>query len=75
MCGVDGLLANNRKWAAQRVSEDPQFFTRLARQQSPHFFFGLAARTVAFQRTRSLDSSPARSLSIATSQTSLCTRT
>jgi carbonic anhydrase len=39
MCGVDGLLANNRKWAAQRVSEDPQFFTRLARQQSPHFLW------------------------------------
>lgn len=39
MCGVDELLANNREWAAQRVSEDPQFFTRLAKQQSPRYLW------------------------------------
>ncbi len=32
---VTTLLDNNRKWAAQRVKNDPQFFTRLAGQQAP----------------------------------------
>jgi carbonic anhydrase len=39
MCSVDELLANNREWAAQRVSEDPQFFMRLAKQQSPRYLW------------------------------------
>jgi carbonic anhydrase len=39
MSGVDQLLANNRAWAAQRVAEDPDFFTRLSVQQSPHYLW------------------------------------
>ena len=34
MCSLDGLFANNRAWANQRVADDPEFFTRLARQQA-----------------------------------------
>lgn len=34
MCSLDGLFANNRAWAAQHVTQDPGFFTRLAGQQS-----------------------------------------
>jgi len=33
------LLANNRAWAAARVSHDPTFFTRLAGQQAPSFLW------------------------------------
>jgi carbonic anhydrase len=33
------LLANNRAWAAQRVKNDPQFFTRLAGQQAPDYLW------------------------------------
>ena len=39
MCSLDGLFQNNRAWAAQRVSDDPEFFTRLARQQAPRFLW------------------------------------
>src|SRR6476659_2187120 len=39
MCSLDGLFANNRSWAAQRRSQDPEFFTRLARQQSPKYLW------------------------------------
>src|SRR6516164_387520 len=39
MCSLDGLFANNRSWAAQRRSQDPEFFTRLARQQSPRYLW------------------------------------
>jgi carbonic anhydrase len=39
MCSLDGLFANNRAWANQRVSADPNFFTRLARQQSPRYLW------------------------------------
>lgn len=39
MSGVDQLLANNRAWAAERVAEDPDFFTRLSVQQSPHYLW------------------------------------
>jgi carbonic anhydrase len=39
MCSIDGLFANNRAWANQRVSADPDFFTRLARQQSPRYLW------------------------------------
>src|SRR5258708_12015778 len=39
MCSLDGLFANNRTWAAQRQSRDPEFFTRLARQQSPRYLW------------------------------------
>ena len=33
------LLANNRAWAAARVSQDPTFFLRLASQQAPSFLW------------------------------------
>ena len=36
---VTTLLDNNRKWAAQRVKNDPQFFTRLAGQQTPSYLW------------------------------------
>jgi carbonic anhydrase len=39
MCSLDGLFANNRAWANQRVTEDPHFFTRLARQQAPRYLW------------------------------------
>ena len=39
MCSLDGLLANNRAWAAQRIEEDPAFFSRLAGQQSPRYLW------------------------------------
>jgi carbonic anhydrase len=39
MDGVDGLLARNRAWAAQRVADDPDFFTRLVAQQSPRYLW------------------------------------
>ena len=39
MCSLDGLFANNRAWANQRVSNDPEFFTRLARGQSPQYLW------------------------------------
>jgi carbonic anhydrase len=33
------LLANNRVWAADRVKRDPDFFTRLEKQQAPEFLW------------------------------------
>ena len=33
------LLDNNRKWARATVAEDPDFFTRLAHQQSPQYLW------------------------------------
>ncbi|MDZ5455879.1 carbonate dehydratase [Azohydromonas lata] len=39
MCSLDGLFANNRAWANQRVDADPEFFTRLARQQAPRYLW------------------------------------
>jgi carbonic anhydrase len=39
MCSLDGLFANNRAWAARCVEDDPAFFTRLARQQSPRYLW------------------------------------
>src|SRR4029077_20829055 len=39
MCSLDGLFANNRSWATQRRSLDPEFFTRLARQQSARYLW------------------------------------
>ncbi|MFM2243734.1 MAG: hypothetical protein RLZ97_2590 [Verrucomicrobiota bacterium] len=33
------LLEANQHWAAARVAEDPQFFTRLANQQSPEYLW------------------------------------
>jgi carbonic anhydrase len=39
MCSLDSLFVNNRAWANQRVAADPEFFTRLARQQSPRYLW------------------------------------
>ena len=39
MCSLDGLFSNNRAWANQRVAADPDFFTRLARQQTPRYLW------------------------------------
>ena len=39
MSGLDELLVNNRAWAAQRVAKDPDFFSRLSGQQSPHYLW------------------------------------
>ncbi len=39
MCSLDSLFSNNRAWANQRVTEDPDYFTRLARQQSPRYLW------------------------------------
>ena len=33
------LLENNRRWAARVRAEDRDFFTRLARQQTPHYLW------------------------------------
>jgi len=39
MCDLDHVFANNRAWASQRVADDPDFFTRLARQQAPRYLW------------------------------------
>ena len=33
------LFDNNRRWAAARVADDPQFFTRLSEQQAPSYLW------------------------------------
>jgi carbonic anhydrase len=33
------LFANNRAWSEQRKASDPEFFTRLARQQAPRYLW------------------------------------
>ncbi|HTJ96202.1 MAG TPA: carbonate dehydratase [Rhodocyclaceae bacterium] len=33
------LLDNNRSWADKRVAEDPSYFSRLANQQNPEYFW------------------------------------
>ncbi len=43
MQNIDPLLQQNRQWADRRVAEDPDFFTRLTRQQEPeHLWIGCA---------------------------------
>jgi carbonic anhydrase len=39
MAGVDHLLDNNRRWAADVLARDPGFFPRLAAQQSPDYLW------------------------------------
>lgn len=39
MIDIEQLFDNNRKWAARRIEEDPDFFSRLARQQSPEYLW------------------------------------
>jgi carbonic anhydrase len=33
------LFVNNRRWAAERVRRDPEFFSRLAAQQTPRYLW------------------------------------
>src|SRR6185295_7496775 len=36
---LNQLFENNRAWAAEVSRQDPEFFTRLARQQEPGYFW------------------------------------
>jgi len=36
---LDHLFANNRAWAAEMTRQDPEFFTRLSRQQAPEYLW------------------------------------
>jgi carbonic anhydrase len=36
---LQDLFANNREWAARRREQDPEFFARLAAQQSPQYLW------------------------------------
>jgi len=33
------LLDNNRKWSSEMLAQDPQYFSRLAKQQSPQYLW------------------------------------
>lgn len=37
--GLADLFANNRAWCERTLAQDPEFFTRLARQQSPEYLW------------------------------------
>ena len=39
MSGLDNLLTRNRAWATRITQADPEFFYRLAHQQSPHYLW------------------------------------
>lgn len=39
MCNLEGLFANNKAWSAQRVADDPNYFTQLAQQQAPRYLW------------------------------------
>jgi carbonic anhydrase len=39
MSNIKNLLANNRAWSAQVQADDPEFFKRLATQQSPQYLW------------------------------------
>jgi len=39
MAGVEDILANNRKWVAEKNAADPEFFKRLANGQKPKYLF------------------------------------
>ncbi|HWQ92157.1 MAG TPA: carbonate dehydratase [Clostridia bacterium] len=36
---IDQLLTNNRSWAGRTRQQDPEFFTKLSRQQSPGYLW------------------------------------
>jgi carbonic anhydrase len=36
---LSDLFANNRAWAAEMTQRDPEFFSRLSRQQTPHYLW------------------------------------
>ena len=39
MSALTHLLEKNRKWAAEIVAQEPEFFSRLSRQQAPEFLW------------------------------------
>ena len=39
MSDLTDLLAKNRAWAERTTAQDPEFFTRLARQQTPNYLW------------------------------------
>ena len=39
MTGIDHLIARNQAWARRTVEADPEFFSRLAKQQSPEYLW------------------------------------
>jgi len=39
MESLNTLLENNKAWAAEQVSRDPEFFSRLAQQQAPEYLW------------------------------------
>jgi carbonic anhydrase len=39
MAGVDELLENNRRWAAEMVARDPDFFAALVDRQTPDYLW------------------------------------
>src|SRR5215208_3577066 len=39
MSSLEDLFANNRAWSARMTAEDPEFFSRLASQQSPRYLW------------------------------------
>ncbi|MEM6911352.1 MAG: carbonate dehydratase [Verrucomicrobiota bacterium] len=50
------LLEKNRRWAAARVKEDPQFFTRLSEAQQPkHFWIGCSDSRVPANQIMGLE--------------------
>jgi carbonic anhydrase len=53
---LQGLLANNRRWAAATEAREPGFFTRLAKQQSPRYMWiGCADSRVPANEITGLD--------------------
>ena len=39
MTTIDDLITHNRAWAAARIAEDPQYFSRLSALQAPEFLW------------------------------------
>lgn len=39
MDSLPEIFDNNRRWAAERVAEDPEFFARLVHQQAPRYLW------------------------------------
>src|SRR5918911_2894720 len=39
MRGLSHLFANNRAWAAEMTRNDPEFFQKLSRQQTPQYLW------------------------------------
>ena len=52
MHDLQELIDNNARWADAIKQEDPDFFAKLARQQTPEFLWMLFRRTGAGQRDR-----------------------